>query len=62
MLDAVAMTLDAPEIESEILNMEVFLNEAERTCEELLTYVRHLQLILNVTIEYKYYLLFCGLF
>lgn len=42
--------------------MDAFLNEAERTCDELLTYVRHLQLILNVTIEYKYYLLFCGLF
>ena len=56
------MTLDSPEIENEILNMDAFLNDAERTCEELLTYVRHLQLILNVTIEYKYYLLFCGLF
>jgi len=61
-LDAVSLALDAPEIENEIQSMDAFLIEAERSCEELLTYVRHLQLILNVTIEYKYYLLFCGLF
>jgi len=41
-LDAVSMALDAPEIENEIQSMDAFLTEADRTCEELLTYVRHL--------------------
>ncbi len=36
--------------------------ESERTCEELLSEARHAQLILNITADYKYYLLFCGVF
>ena len=37
-------------------------SESDRTCEDLLTEVRHIQLILNITADYKYWLLFCGVF
>jgi hypothetical protein len=38
------------------------VTESERTIEDLLTEVRQMQLIMNITSEYKYYILFCGLF
>lgn len=44
-----------------IAEFEKFAND-ERTTEELLQEARHVQLFLNVTADYKYYLLFCGLF
>lgn len=45
-----------------IAQLDSFISEGERSVEELLTEVRQSQLIMNITPEYKYYILFCGLF
>ena len=42
--------------------MAAFISECERTVDEVLQHVRHQQLILNITADYKYYILFCGVF
>ena len=49
-------------LDAEIKNLAAFISEADRSVDEILQQVRHQQLILNITADYKYYLLFCAIF
>jgi len=62
-LDAKKVDIDSEEMASAISQLDAFLSQNEKpTNEDILTEVRQLQLIMNITAEYKYYILFCGLF
>lgn len=61
-LDAKEIEIDSTEIADAVTALDVFINESDPSCEDLLTEVRQTQLIMNITSEYKYYILFCGIF
>jgi translation initiation factor 2 beta subunit (eIF-2beta)/eIF-5 len=61
-LDAKQIEIDSTEIADAVLQLDLFINESDPSCEDLLTEVRQTQLIMNITSEYKYYILFCGIF
>lgn len=61
-LDAKEMDLDSPEVASAIQAINAFVNENDPSCQDLLTEVRQQQLLIEVTSDYKYYILFCGIF
>jgi len=61
-LDAVALNLTSPEIDSAIEDINKFVANRGAAINELLTEVRQTQLILNITPDYKYYILICGCF
>lgn len=45
-----------------IAQLDAFIDEGERSIDDLLTEVRQTQLIMNITPEYKYFILFSGIF
>ena len=45
-----------------ITAIDAFIEERKPSIEELLTEVRQTQLIMNITPEYKYFILFSGIF
>jgi hypothetical protein len=45
-----------------ISQLDAFLEEREHSVDDLLTEVRQTQLIMNITPEYKYFILFSGIF
>lgn len=49
-------------VDQQIDQLVEFIESESKTTEEILSKVRQAQLIMNVTPDYKYYLLFCGLF
>lgn len=61
-LDAIQIEIDSPQIASAIEELNKFVSEGSPSCDAILQEVRQTQLIQNITAEYKYYILMCGLF
>ena len=49
-------------VASAIEELNKFVSEGSPSCDAILQEVRQTQLIQNITAEYKYYILMCGLF
>lgn len=61
-LDAQVLELKSTEIENAIEDVDKMVTENGPAIDDILTEIRHTQLVLNITPEYKYYILLNGVF
>lgn len=61
-LDATKIDLTSAEIEQGIEDIDKIVEARGPVIDDLLTEVRQIQLVLNITPDYKYHILLCGIF